>query len=71
MKEDLNKNLEYLAFAGISNPEKCFSLLFENNFNLKQCIPFEDHYDYSINDIKMMIDLAKLSNCYLITTEKD
>ncbi len=69
--ENLDKNVEYIAFAGIGNPEKFYSLLSENNFKIKQSISFEDHHNYSDSDIKKLIDLAKLNNCFLITTEKD
>ena len=71
LKEDLNKNIEYVAFAGIANPEKFYSLLLLNNFKLKQCISFEDHYNYSNNKIQKLLDLANVNNCHLITTEKD
>jgi len=71
LRKDFNKNINYIAFAGIANPEKFYSLLSQNNFKLKQCISFEDHHNYSNNEIKKLIDLANSNDCYLITTEKD
>ena len=71
LREDLDQNIEYIAFAGIANPEKFYLLLSQNNFKIKQHISFGDHHNYSNNDIRRLVDLAKLNNCSLITTEKD
>ena len=71
LREDLDKNIEYIAFAGIANPEKFYSLLSQNNFKLKQCISFGDHHHYSSNEITQLLELGKLNGCSLITTEKD
>ena len=64
-----NKNL--LAFAGIGNPENFFNLLEENNLNLIQKISFNDHYNYSLKELKDLISLSLKEDLQLITTEKD
>ena len=71
LKENLDKDIEYIAFAGIGNPEKFYSLLLENNLKIKQYMSFGDHHNYSDEEVKKLIDLAKLNNASLITTEKD
>jgi tetraacyldisaccharide 4'-kinase len=71
LKENLDKNMEYIAFAGIGNPEKFYSLLLENNLKVKQYVSFGDHHNYSDDEIQKLLDLANLSNASLITTEKD
>jgi tetraacyldisaccharide 4'-kinase len=71
LKENLDKNMEYIAFAGIGNPEKFYSLLLENNLKVKQYISFGDHHHYSEDEIKKLLELARLNKASLITTEKD
>jgi tetraacyldisaccharide 4'-kinase len=71
LKENLDKDIEYIAFAGIGNPEKFYSLLLGNNLKIKQYMSFGDHHNYSDEEVKKLIDLAKLNNASLITTEKD
>ena len=46
-KENLDKDIEYIAFAGIGNPEKFYSLLLENNLKIKQYMSFGDQHNYS------------------------
>ena len=43
------------------------------NYGLKiiKHIEFPDHYNYSSNDVKKILDEAKNLNCKVITTEKD
>lgn len=56
-----------VAFAGIGYPGKFFKSL--NNVVATRA--FADHYQYTDDDIKGLIDLAKKHNAKLITTEKD
>lgn len=56
-----------VAFAGIGYPNKFFKSL--NNVVATRA--FADHYQYTDDDIKGLIDLAKKHNAKLITTEKD
>ena len=62
------KNTRVIAFAGIGYPEKFF-----NNITCKivEKISFPDHYQYSDDDIKKLINKAKDKNAQLLTTEKD
>tara|TARA_B110000438_G_C15799366_1_gene644393 strand:+ start:139 stop:1071 length:933 start_codon:yes stop_codon:yes gene_type:complete len=68
-KKFKNKNL--IAFAGIGNPNNFFDLLKQYNINVKEKISFPDHYNFSRNDLKQLVNKAKKKNCELITTEKD
>ena len=43
----------------------------KNNFNVLKDVEFPDHYQYSENDIKKMIQLSSKLNTKLLTTEKD
>ena len=71
--QDINsfKNKKVIAFAGIGNPENFFSLLKENAINVLSEIKFPDHYKYSQNELKNLINKAKENDAILITTEKD
>ena len=65
------KNKKLFAFAGIGNPSSFFQLLKDNNLNLKKQISFPDHYNYSKNEIRRLINDAKKNKLTLVTTEKD
>ena len=65
------KNKSVIAFAGIGNPENFFNLLKYNNINIIKEIKFPDHYKYSEEEIKNLIEKAKNDNAILLTTEKD
>ena len=65
------KNKKLFAFAGIGNPNSFFQLLKDNNLNLKKKVSFPDHYNYSKNEIRTLINDAKKSKLTLVTTEKD
>ena len=68
---DQFKNKKLFAFAGIGNPENFFKLISENNLNVQKKEFFPDHHDFTSDDIKKMIDIAKKNDFELITTEKD
>ena len=63
-----DKKTSVVAFAGIGYPEKFF-----NNIPCKVVdkISFPDHYQYTDDDIKKLIEKAKSKNAVLLTTEKD
>ena len=63
-----DKKTSVVAFAGIGYPEKFF-----NNILCKvvEKISFPDHYQYTDDDIKKLIEKAKSKNAVLLTTEKD
>ena len=65
------KNKKKTAFAGIANPENFFNLLKYNYINVVEEIKFPDHYSYSENELKNLINDAKKNNTILLTTEKD
>tara|TARA_B100000029_G_scaffold390066_1_gene386761 strand:- start:1633 stop:2562 length:930 start_codon:yes stop_codon:yes gene_type:complete len=65
------KDNKVIAFAGIGNPKNFFDLLKENKINLKEEISFPDHYAYSENDLKTLLNKIQENNTILLTTEKD
>lgn len=67
---DQSKN-NYIAFAGIANPQRFFNTLYEHNIDPIKKIKFGDHHNYTKDDIAKLISLAKRKKADLITTEKD
>ena len=65
------KNKKVIAFAGIGNPENFFDLLKDNKIDIEEEIKFPDHYNYSEENLKDLINKAKENNNILLTTEKD
>ena len=65
------KNKKVIAFAGIGNPENFFDLLKDNKIDIEEEIKFPDHYNYSEENLKNLINKAKENNNILLTTEKD
>ncbi|MCQ2574482.1 MAG: tetraacyldisaccharide 4'-kinase [Alphaproteobacteria bacterium] len=57
-----------VAFAGIGYPEKFFNNI---SANIVKKRAFSDHYQYTDNDIKDLLKLAKDNDAQLLTTEKD
>ena len=56
-----------VAFAGIGYPKKFFNSL----HNVVATRAFSDHYQYTDDDIKKLLELANRKGAKLITTEKD
>ena len=56
-----------VAFAGIGYPKKFFRCL----QNVVAARAFPDHYQYTDDDIKKLLELANKKSAKLITTEKD
>ena len=71
INKELLTKYNYLAFAGIGNPENFFNLLENEGLQVKKRISFPDHYSFSNNDIMKLFEMAKKENLNLITTEKD
>ena len=66
-----NLESKYLIFSGIGNPSDFKDILVENKFNVAREMAFPDHYDYSLNDLEKIQNIAKNENLKIITTEKD
>ena len=69
--QSYNLESKYLIFSGIGNPSDFKDILVENKFNVAREMVFPDHYDYSLNDLKKIQNIAKNENLKIITTEKD
>jgi len=63
-----DKKTSVIAFAGIGYPEKFFDNV---PCRVVEKISFPDHYQYTDEDIKKLIEKAKLKKAVLLTTEKD
>ena len=66
---DLDEN--YIVFSGIGNHDTFIEMLSKNKFNIIQNFEYPDHYNYSDRDIDKIINLAKVNNATILTTEKD
>ena len=66
-----NLESKYLIFSGIGNPSDFKDILVENKFNVAREMAFPDHYDYSLNDLEKIQNIAKNENLKIMTTEKD
>jgi len=69
--ETYNLDSKYLIFSGIGDPFSFKDILVENKFNVVREIIFPDHYDYNLNDLEKIQNIAKNENLKIITTEKD
>lgn len=63
-----DKKTSVIAFAGIGYPEKFFDNI---PCHIVEKISFSDHYQYTDEDIKKLIERAESKNAKLLTTEKD
>ena len=61
----------YTAFCGIGNPEKFFTTLREISLNVLQTFSFPDHYPYTVQDIRSLVEKAQDAQSRLVTTRKD
>ena len=59
------------AFAGIGRPNKFFDALARAGADIVDAIGFADHHNYSDEDLKNLLALAREYKAQLITTEKD
>ena len=66
-----NLESKYLIFSGIGDPSSFRDILVENKFNVTREMVFPDHYEYSLNDLKKIQNIAKNEKLKIITTEKD
>ena len=65
------KKQKLLAFAGIGNPNSFFTLLHKNNLKIAKKIYFPDHYNYSLKELKDLVNYSIKNNLTIVTTEKD
>ncbi len=68
---NLPKDNDYMAFCGIAMPDKFFDLLEKCGYKIVDKRSYPDHYQYSENDINILIKEAENKGFKLITTEKD
>ncbi|MDD5458254.1 MAG: tetraacyldisaccharide 4'-kinase [Phycisphaerae bacterium] len=66
------KNKNVLAFCGIGNPDSFFQTIRSCGANLLKSIAFDDHYDYTADDISDIFNRAiRIEADYILTTQKD
>ena len=65
------KEGQYLAFAGIADPNKFFATLRSLGANLIDCVPLSDHQKLTKSILKRLESKAKRAHAQLVTTEKD
>jgi len=69
--DEFEKKKNYLAFSGIGNHKSFISMLKKYDLKIKKEIEFPDHYQFSPNDIKKILNTAEDENLEIITTKKD
>jgi tetraacyldisaccharide 4'-kinase len=65
------KGAKVVAYAGIANPERFFSLLETLGAKVLERVAFRDHQSLSNEDAASLLALAGRHSAQLITTEKD
>jgi len=70
-KKNFDLSQKYLVFSGIGNSSSFYKFLINENFKIAKFLNYPDHYEYTNNDFKKIIDLAKKQSASIITTEKD
>lgn len=66
-----NPDKNYIAFAGIGNPEKFFKTLRDRNYCVHKKISFADHHVYTEADCEILKSYTHCEKNQLITTQKD
>jgi tetraacyldisaccharide 4'-kinase len=64
-------NRKFLAFSGIADNQSFFNLLNENNIKIDHQEEFEDHHNFTDNDMSKLIKICNKKNIELLTTEKN
>jgi len=70
-KKNFDLSKKYLVFSGIGNSKSFYQFLKNEKFKIAKFLNFSDHYNYSDDDLKKIIDIAKIHSALIITTEKD
>jgi tetraacyldisaccharide 4'-kinase len=60
-----------IAYAGIANPDRFFSMLSDLGANVVERHAFADHHAFSAKDARRLLDAANRTAATPITTEKD
>ncbi|MDX2289440.1 MAG: tetraacyldisaccharide 4'-kinase [Hyphomicrobiaceae bacterium] len=60
-----------VAYAGIGNPQRFFTLLEQNGVRLADTVAFKDHHRYQPADAERLLALAASCDAVLMTTAKD
>ena len=69
--DEFNKNDNYLVFSGIGNHKTFVSMLKKRGLKIIKEIEYADHYKYTKEDIKKIIETADNLKSKIVTTEKD
>jgi tetraacyldisaccharide 4'-kinase len=70
-ESELDKDICYVAFAAIGNPDKFFLTLEEMGLSIVKKVYFPDHYNYLPDNVFTLLAISNKYNATLITTEKD
>jgi tetraacyldisaccharide 4'-kinase len=65
------KGQDVIAYAGIANPQRFFTMLDRFGARVVERRTFADHHGFSEVEAKALLDLAELKDAALVTTEKD
>jgi tetraacyldisaccharide 4'-kinase len=65
------KGRRVIAYAGIANPERFFSMLANIGADVVERRVFDDHHGFSDSEARDLLDTARRSSADLVTTEKD
>ena len=65
------KNRNFIAFTGIGNPYSFFNTLLDHNVKIIKQIIYQDHFQFTKKNYKVLSQEAENNKCNLITTEKD
>lgn len=60
-----------IGFCGLANPEKFLTTLKSLPVNITEFKRYPDHYHYTPQDVRYLVDLANRYKAKLVTTEKD
>jgi tetraacyldisaccharide 4'-kinase len=60
-----------IAYAGIANPERFFSMLENVGASVVERRVFADHHAFSEGEARDLVDAARRTSADLVTTEKD
>ncbi len=60
-----------VAFAGIANPDRFFSLVERCGGRIAERLTFKDHHSFSEDGARRLLGIAAAAGATLVTTEKD